>query len=201
MSKPQIISFILLWIIILVEGNLLFLLYRHVGLLYTPKPKGLPIGTKAPVFTAMSSRGMPAPLVSLLSARYNVLIFGSPGCPPCHALLASQAIRELITAQSIPAYFALQTHEAAGSIAALSGDSGTAFEVISVEGNTFIDYAVSATPFAYVIDHAGTIRARGQVSEPQLLIDLWHQAATESQESLIPRLEIPTVNALEGSQR
>ncbi len=50
MNTVQLISFVLLWVVLVTEGVLLFFVYRHVGLLYAPKSKGLPAGAHAPHF-------------------------------------------------------------------------------------------------------------------------------------------------------
>jgi hypothetical protein len=52
MAEWQLFALILLWIVILVEAALLFLLYRHVGLIYGNRSASLPVGSNAPELVA-----------------------------------------------------------------------------------------------------------------------------------------------------
>jgi hypothetical protein len=58
MNEFQTVAFLLLWVVIIVEGILIFFLYRHVGLIYTGKMDGLPVGSKIPSFKAQTTEGL-----------------------------------------------------------------------------------------------------------------------------------------------
>lgn len=87
MTDLQIVAFVLLWIVISAEGVLLFVLYRHVALRETNIKAGLPVGTRAPNFSATNLNHESLKLADLLGQHINLLVFGSLGCQPCHTLL------------------------------------------------------------------------------------------------------------------
>jgi len=160
MTTFQVISFALLWIVIAAEGALLLLLYQHVARLYAPKSGGLALGALAPALLVRDERGKPVGLSDLLRANYSIFVFGSPTCSGCHDLLNDAGVRRLLSTHPMPSYFFTD-----GSVSDLrdSLDSGTTLEIFTAERQAFTDYDISSMPFAYVIDKASTIVARGSV--------------------------------------
>src|SRR5262245_27733123 len=91
MEGIWLISFIALWIIVILEGVLILLLYRQLGILYLGTASGvsrdgLAVGTKAPEFSLPTVDGQTVSLSSL-RGRNVLLLFGSTHCEPCRRLL------------------------------------------------------------------------------------------------------------------
>jgi len=171
MVTLQMVSFVLLWIVIIAEGILLWSLYRHVGLLYVARTHGLVVGTQAPPVLARDARGDVQALPDLLSADYNLLIFGALSCSGCRALLKDQEVRSFLAARAVPGYFLVKHRDAA------DGVDHPSMDFLAVDEKTFTDYQIAVTPFAYVIDRTGTITVGGPVGGGlPSLIELCEQA-------------------------
>jgi cytochrome oxidase Cu insertion factor (SCO1/SenC/PrrC family) len=155
MTTLQVAGFILLWIVIAVEGVLLLLLYRHVGLMYGHKESGLAVDLPAPPLLAQAAQGQRVTLPELLKADYNLLVFGSPGCSGCRALLQDHGVSPFLTARGMAGYFLTDHSE-------MSTDD-VSLEMLGVDKKAFQNYAINETPFAYIVARGGTIIARGDV--------------------------------------
>ena len=159
MVTAAFVSLGLLWLLMVTEGVLLFILYRHVGLLYARK-SGLPVNSQAPALVARDSQAKVRTLSQLLVTDYTLLIFGSLTCAGCRVLLTDPEVHAFLLKRGMPGYF----------IAELSGaprseiSNEALLDVLAVEGKTFTDYAIRGTPFAYVLRHDGTIAARASVA-------------------------------------
>jgi len=174
MTMLQFISFVLLWAVLIAEGAALYLLYRHVAIAYAPQ-KGLAVGTQAPHLRARNAEGRKVSLAELLTADYNLLVFGSPACTNCRTLLLDRGVRQLLIAQSIGGYFLNYADELTSAAIASLGSSPS-LEIFSIEKNILEDYAVNATPFAYVVTRAGVIGARGHIGGPHDIEELCEYA-------------------------
>lgn len=159
MTTFQVACFILLWIVIGAEGVLLMLLYRHVEISYARR-RGLGVGTQAPSLTIRDTQGRPRGLSELLAADYTLLVFGSPGCAGCRALLSDHDVRRFLSTRGILGYFLAQRSD-------LHEDHvvDPSLEIVTVEQRAFNVYAIDETPFAYIVTRTGTIVARGSVGE------------------------------------
>ncbi len=98
-------------------------------------------------------------LGDLLTADYNLLIFGDPHCSGCRSLLMDHGVNRYIRSRSAPAYF---LNLVKGSESELA-DVQTSFEIVEVEEDAIDDYAIDNTPFGYVITRAGVIGSAGAV--------------------------------------
>ena len=84
-------SYAALWLLLLVLGVLLLLLYRHVGLmalgtLEGVQRDGLPVGSVAPPISAVTAAGEDRGWQPT-RGRPELLIFAAPDCAPCRAVL------------------------------------------------------------------------------------------------------------------
>lgn len=164
MTTLQVVSFILLWMVIIAEGVLLVLLYRHVGLLYTRHADDrLAVGTSAPSLIVQATSGATPSLLDLLQADITLFVFGSSSCTGCRTLLADQTVRTVLTERSVTAYFLLRQSEQATS----TGESVADMPLImlTVADGSFEKFHVTSVPFAYAVTRTGTIAASGTVSD------------------------------------
>jgi len=91
METPWLISYIVLWLIVLTLSVLVLLLYRQLGIMYLGSAEGvsrdgLEKGTTAPDFNLTDQYGN-AQRLSAYRGRPVVLLFGSPHCSPCRTLM------------------------------------------------------------------------------------------------------------------
>ncbi|PZR97658.1 MAG: hypothetical protein DLM69_09490, partial [Candidatus Chloroheliales bacterium] len=93
MDTIWLVSYIVLWVVVLVLAFLVVLLYRQLGQQYLGTAAGvsrdgLAVGTKAIDFTGIDQFGQQVTMrQSLDGKRYLLLIFGAPTCAPCRNLL------------------------------------------------------------------------------------------------------------------
>jgi len=162
MEKALLISVIALWIAFLVQSLFLLALFRYIGWLIERFPQpGLPVGEPAPVRQAVDWTGK-THLLGRPSDRKRMLLFVSPSCPWCEKLLphltgfAASHHRELEV-------LVISTSK-------MSADQQTAYaRRLRCDSNVRLvaspklaeAYKVHFTPFAIVLDEAGTVRATG----------------------------------------
>jgi thiol-disulfide isomerase/thioredoxin len=176
MSTLFVVSYVALWLLLLTVGVLLFLLYRHFGVmalgsLEGVQRDGLPIGAVAPEvagtmvdeerMTWVPGRG-----------RKGLLVFAAPNCGPCAAIIP--ALNRLATAKN--------GHNLAVTAVVAGGPQETAelvkkfavpFPCLAEAGSGAADrYRVRVTPFAFVIGEDGRILAKGLCSDAERLRDL-----------------------------
>ncbi len=159
------VSYALLWLIVVIFGLLIMLMYRQFGLAFMrpverASMQGLDIGSKAPSFTLTDARQREIALdFSRDSARSQstLLIFGLPTCQICAGL--AKTLVSLPTAwpgvrfvwvdgfSSPPAYQEIE--DGLGWIAgAKSGDP------------VHKQWEVSTVPFCFVVDDKGRVASK-----------------------------------------
>lgn len=176
MSAIFYISYVALWLLMLVEGVLLLLVYRHFGLAALGTAEGvqrdgLAIGEKAQDITGLNTDGQMT-LWKPGQGHNYFLAFVSPECGPCARVLpyinqvaANSSDLEVILITSGPKERLDQLIEKfhpISSILCLTDDgSGTSQH-----------YRVRVTPFAFVVGENGQILAKGLCDQAKRLQDL-----------------------------
>ena len=177
MTDLQMFSFIVLWLVILTEGGLLLLLYRHVGLIYARRRNVLARGVQAPSLNATNLHGTEFGLGDLLVRERNLFIFGSLGCSPCRELLGDMDLRHFFENSSVRGYFLISITEMESEEQAyFARNVSGPLEVFLVDAQTFHDYRINATPYLYVLDRSGAIVVNGPVVAANQVTALWRQA-------------------------
>jgi methylamine dehydrogenase accessory protein MauD len=190
-SGLWLISYIALWILVALLTVVVLGLVRQLGLIHlrlgpeehlTTTREGLEVGTPAPVFREIDILNKKEITVADLKGRPSVLVFVSPSCAPCAALMphlnAFQRTNDgkaniLLFSQSEPqpCLELIQAHK-------------LKLPVISdPEGSISKAYKVHATPFAYGLDEEGLVRRRGIANDLQGLEALLEEAP--SAESMV----------------
>lgn len=156
------ISYIAMWVLLLTEGLLLLLVYRHFGLatlgtIEGVQHDGLKIGERAFPIEGVTTQGEHIQWSPELSHSY-LLAFVSPNCGPCERILP------FITALNSNVEVILVV---AGS-RMLANKLKMRFRLSSLmiclaeeEEHVYRDYRVRVTPFAFMIGGDGRIRAKG----------------------------------------
>lgn len=164
MSGVWLVSYIVLWGIVLFQGLVIFVLMRQLGIIYLGTAQGvardgIAAGQRAPDFTLPDLAGRLRSLADF-RGRPLLLVFGSTSCAPCRSLVPD-----------LNAF--AQTH--AAELDALFAIRGTPSETqrfvdelgLAVPVGVFNDeelpekYKARVTPFAFVIDGEGIVRSKG----------------------------------------
>lgn len=182
MSGAWLASYIVLWAVVLFQGVVIFVLLRQLGIIYLGTAQGvardgIAAGQRAPDFTLPNLAGGH---VSLADFRGHslLLVFGSTSCAPCRTLVPD--LNEFARTR-------------AGEFRALFLIRGT-----PAETQRFVDeldvqvpvalhndeelpdkYKARVTPFAFVIDGEGIVRAKGLANNREHL-DMLLKMASEA---------------------
>ena len=177
MTIPWLISYVLLWAIVLGISFFLLGTLRSLGLLQwkfdemaaiRPVRKGregLAPGQPAPDFTLP---GVENGDVSLhdFAGHELLLVFTQSGCGPCHRIAP-----ELNRLQENEQHQILVVNNGEhNETQAWADEVQAAFPIVSQnEWEISKKYQVFATPYAFVIDEQGMIAAKGMASTPQYI--------------------------------
>ena len=183
MSGPWLVSYVVLWGLVLFQGAVIFVLLRQLGLMYMGTAQGvsrdgLAAGERAPEFTLPDPAGRPVSLAGF-AGRPLLLVFGSTTCAPCRGL--------------IPDLNAF-ARERAAELQVLYLSRGEADETrlfieeldvrvpVAVHPDMALpdQYKARVTPFAFVIDGEGIVRAKGLSNNRDHLEGLLRVANDES---------------------
>src|SRR5437867_13083592 len=167
MEGIWLVSYIALWILVVVLILLVILLYRQLGIVYLGSAEGvsrdgLSPGTKAPDFNLQDQYGNPQKL-SEYRGRPAVLLFGSPHCSPCRILLPQ--LHDWAKAHPEVGVIWLNAASDEESLKMVS-DLGATLPVLAHEPELKLmdRYRVRVTPFMFFLDESGVVRAKGLVN-------------------------------------
>lgn len=170
MNGIWLISYIALWILVILLTIIVLGLVRQLGLIHlrlgpehsilTPT-EGLEIGSPAPEFQATDIVNKVNFNLTRLKGRPSLLIFVSPTCRPCLELMPHIA------------NFWQSRHKKLNVVLLSQASDGANLNLVNVpipvlsdpEGTITKAYQVRATPFAYRLDDAGFVRRRGIVNK------------------------------------
>ena len=170
------VSYVVLWVVVVVQGVLLLLVYRHFGMMTLGTMEGvqrdgLPIGEDAPALSGVTARGEDV-LWEPSRARPNLVLFATPDCEPCRAVLpyvnqlaALPGSLDLEIAAIVPG-----PREGAER---MEEEYNPRFTCLADDGaGAFDSYRVRVTPFAFVVGEDGRVRSKGLCSDSLMLRDL-----------------------------
>lgn len=176
------VSYIVLWVLVLAEAAVLFILLRTFGSLYLDTAAGisrdgLALGARAPDFVAPGIDGRQVTLREFLG-RWLVLFFAAPGCEECYAMLPDlgRLRADLGDGTEIVLVFGASLPDAQS--VPLLRNSPIPVLVGGSRGLT-ARYKVRASPFAQIVDPQGVVRAKGLFNNRErlehLLADAGHR--------------------------
>lgn len=164
MSGAWLASYIALWAVVMFQGVLIFLLLRQIGVMYLGTAQGvardgLEPGKSAPEFAL---EGLHGGTVSLEDFRGQqlLLVFGSPTCGPCRTLIPDLNVFAQERSEELRVLF-LSRGEAEDT-----ERFATQFDVrvpVAIHPDEELpqQYETRVTPFAFLIDGEGIVRAKG----------------------------------------
>jgi methylamine dehydrogenase accessory protein MauD len=167
MEGIWLVSYIILWVLVLGLGLLVLLLYRQLGIMYLGSAEGvsrdgLAKGTTAPDFSLTDQYGNVQRLSSY-RGRPVLLVFGSPGCTPCRTLLPQ--LEEWAEDHRDMGIIWLNAAPRDETLKYASDMGATVPVVAHVPDDKVADrYKVRVTPFSFMIDENGIVRTKGLVN-------------------------------------
>ncbi len=158
------VSYVFLWLLVLVLAVLLLLVYRHFGIislgtLEGVQRDGLPIGESAPAFKGFDTQHE---LVewSPKSGQAYLLAFVSPTCAPCQKVLPS-LLRFATLSDSVNVVFIISSPGVLLEKFVQQYNPPPLVTCVTDEGNNiYEDYRVRAMPFAFIIAPDQSISAK-----------------------------------------
>ncbi len=167
MEGIWLISYIVLWALVIVLILLVILLYRQLGIMYLGSAEGvsrdgLTPGVKAPDFSLKDQYDNPQRL-SDYRGRPTVLLFGSPHCSPCRILLPQ--LHDWSKAHPEVGVLWLNAASEEESLKFVS-DTGSTLPIApyTPQENLMDKYKVRVTPFMFLIDESGVVKVKGLVN-------------------------------------
>ncbi len=164
MSGVWLVSYIALWAVVLAQGGIIFILLRQLGVIYLGSAQGvagdgLSVGSNAPDFAVTNVAGEPVTLASF-AGRPLLLVFGSPTCEPCKGLIPDLNVFSAERRDELGVLFL--SHGDAGATRRFVDDYTIDVPVAHHPDDSIANaYKARVTPFAFLIDSEGVIRAKG----------------------------------------
>lgn len=164
MTGAWLVSYVVLWGVVLFQGLVIFILLRQLGVMYLGTAQGvandgLPIGDRAPDFTASGLEGQDISLADF-RGRPLLLVFGSPNCVPCRQLIPDLHVFARERAAEMRVLF-LSRSEVEES-RRFADELNLEVPIATVPNDELADkFRARVTPFAFLVDGEGVIQAKG----------------------------------------
>ncbi len=181
MSGIWLVSYIALWGVVLFQGVVIFVLVRQLGVIYLGTAQGvandgLDVGKEAPDF---SLRGLDGEQLSLASFRGTplMLIFGSPTCAPCRGLIPDLNAFARDRAEELRVLFLSRSDDE--STRRFASEQNIEVPIAAHPDEELPNsYEARVTPFGFLVDNDGVIRAKGLANNREHLELLLRNAAS-----------------------
>ena len=165
-------TYILLWLLVLFEGVLLLLVFRHFGhqafgTLEAVQRDGLRVGARAPDVEGVQASGE-AQSWRPPGDRTALILFAAPDCAPCHQVLPHVAR----AARDAPELEVVAVVPGARADAAKLDELVAAPCTTIASDQAFEAFRVEVTPFAFVVGHDGRVLAKGLCDGPMRLAEV-----------------------------
>ena len=180
MPEALIISNTVLWVVVLALCAIVLALVRQIGVLHeriAPAgalmlKRGLKIGEPAPAMTVTDLDGRVVPIGTAgTSVKSMLLVFVSPTCPVCKALLPVLKSSRLSEGGWLEIVLASDgAEEDQRRFIAAHGLKDLPYVVSTALGMAF---QVDRLPFAALVDEGGILRARGLINSREHLESLF----------------------------
>jgi len=164
MSGAWLASYIALWAVVLVQGAVIFLLLRQLGLMYMGTAQGvardgLPVGQRAPEFTVTDLSGRAVSLADFRGLPL-LLIFGSAHCAPCRNLIPDLNVFAHERQEELRVLF--MSRGEAEETRRFADETGLRVPLAVHPDDALPEaYKARVSPFAFLIDREGVIQAKG----------------------------------------
>jgi hypothetical protein len=176
------ISYVILWVIVLIEGAVLIVLLRTFGSFYLNTRSGvsrdgLALGTRAPGFTAPTARGTKLTLPAN-HGRWRALFSVSAACEECYAAMPGLAELQAELDEQMRVVMLLPVEADEVPDMPLLHNSPIEVAIVGHEGLRQ-QYRIRVMPFMRVVDPDGIVRAKGVVRNRERLEHLLDEAGMQ----------------------
>ena len=164
MSGIWLVSYVALWAVVLFQGIVIFVLVRQLGVIYLGTAQGvandgLDVGKEAPDFSLFGLDGEPLSLASFRGTPL-LLIFGSPTCAPCRGLIPDLNSFARDRAQELRVLFLSRSDDE--STRRFASEQNIEVPIAAHPDEDLPNrYEARVTPFGFLVDDDGVIRAKG----------------------------------------
>jgi len=178
-TQALLVSNVLLWVLVVALAGVVLALVRQVGILHERvSPAGALVGSegprageRAPELRVLDLAGRPVRVGGAdPSGASTLLLFVSPSCPVCKALLP--AARSLRDAEQGALRLVLASDGPPAEHAEFVRERGLRGETYVVSAELGLRYQVGRLPHAVLLDAEGVVRARGLVNSREHLESL-----------------------------
>ena len=199
MMPALIVSNVVLWVFVGVLAAVVLALVRQLGVLHERiapvgallLKQGLKVGEPAPAMTVVDLSGGSVLIGgNAAGGRSMMLVFVSPTCPVCKALLPVLKSSRIPERDWLQIVLASDGDEAEQRRFIATHDLSEFPYVLSTELG--MAYQVSRLPFAAIVDERGVLRARGIINSREHLESLFeaqHRGVASLQEFLEARAD------------
>jgi hypothetical protein len=193
------ISYILLWVLCVIQGTLLLLIYRHFGLIElstagSTERDGLHVGSPVPPIISISVDNEPVNWLPQAGRAY-LLAFVSATCTPCMNILPT--LYQLANASSELEVLLIVSGQREAAAQLTAGRTPPLSLRCVVEGGSSVykDFLVRVTPFAFVVGPDRRVRSKGLCDTPAKLERLLTNAGITPPAHLADAPDTPALSA------
>ncbi len=178
MSGLWLASYVVLWLLVLFLGVLVFILFHELGVrvLHTSEATtrdGVPVGEPAPLRPPLP---VPSP------DRLTLLVFGSPQCGPCRALVPDLNVFARRQRATLDAWFI--SSETPDGVQLTKRELGLEVPAVG-DRSAANEFKVRVTPFAFVLDDHGVVLSKALVNHEAALKWVVDQARTAQKNATV----------------
>jgi len=194
-------SYLALWALVLVEGALIFVLMRELGVRLLKSSAevisrdGLAVGTELPRVEAVTVEDRQT-LIAPAPGRQLLLVFGSRRCQPCRTLAPDLNRFAHLHSPRLDALFVVDDN--ASGAGDTARDLGLRVPVVASR-SAMDAYGVRVTPFAFILGEDSRVRAKGLASGEAGLRTLLSQADARAREDKNDAGTTHTSGEIDGS--
>jgi methylamine dehydrogenase accessory protein MauD len=179
MATAWVVALLLLWLVVVVQGVVIFALARQVGVLFERVAPigalitdgGPKIGEVSPRFDLVALSGVPVS-VGAAGGRSMLLFFLSPTCPVCKKLLP--VLKSVAGAEKRWLDVVLASDGERDRHEAFVRQHGLGGFPYLLSTDLGMGYRVNRLPFGVLLDGDGVVRAKGLVNNREQLESLFN---------------------------
>jgi hypothetical protein len=166
MSGLYLVTYVLLWVVVVIQGVGVFALYHHFGQMYLNSrdgraAQGPEIGTALRHLRLRDTRGTARSLPS--SGRATILVFASTTCAVCESL--RNEMKSVSVDDTTTGVFVICAGNEPAVQEWATGLSAAVTVIPDPRNRLAAQFGIGITPFLVAADSAGIVRMRGLVND------------------------------------
>ena len=186
MSGIWLVSYVVLWLLVLVLAFTGLAILRQLGLVYArtggslgalQTSDGLPLGATIPATDVLDVHGVAQPLAPT-KTPFKIVLLMSPTCEVCKPMIPSLPSFAAGVEHEAELLVVLNRSDGYASLATLGGERRIGGLRVAVEPSLLDILEIPATPYAVVVDQAGQVASKGVVNNIVQLESVLNEALT-----------------------